>query len=202
MTHVYGKRKWVTSWWVNKPYSHNTLEWEMRWPRNKATWITDAKSTYVDSGRKILRWLTGCELSNASRYDFKSSHVQMSAESRLTVKMKSSPVNPIFIHKLFDSFPLSSTPYEASRRNKENKLYFLYTSVRHFFLLLFSSTAVCKLQGRKWGAVYNRDSVSFLRLLFGKHVRVFSSENLPFCLVKYPHSCFSSHFCFLYNMFG
>ena len=41
-----------------------------------------------------------------------------------------------------------------------------------------------------------RDSVSLLRFPLLSHVQVFSSEILSVCRLKYPYSCFSSHFYF------
>ena len=46
-------------------------------------------------------------------------------------------------------------------------------------------------------AAIRRDSVSLLRFLFLCHVQVFSCEISLVCRLKYPYSCFSSHFYFL-----
>ena len=43
---------------------------------------------------------------------------------------------------------------------------------------------------------FRRDSVSLMRLLFRCHVHVFSWEISPVYRLKYPYSCFSSHFRF------
>ena len=40
------------------------------------------------------------------------------------------------------------------------------------------------------------DSVSLLRIPFLRQDQLFSSKMLFICLLKYPYSCFSSHFCF------
>ena len=42
-----------------------------------------------------------------------------------------------------------------------------------------------------------RNSPSFLRFSFHGHVQVFSWEISSVCRLKYPYSCFSSHFYFL-----
>ena len=46
-------------------------------------------------------------------------------------------------------------------------------------------------------AAFKIDSVSFLKFPFHCHVLVFSYEISIVCRLKYPHSCFSSQFCFL-----
>ena len=45
--------------------------------------------------------------------------------------------------------------------------------------------------------VIKRDSVSLVRFPFLNHVYVCLWEIPPVCCLKYPYSCFSSHFCFL-----
>ena len=53
--------------------------------------------------------------------------------------------DPVCTHKLFD--PLSDSTFEASRRNKENKLYLFYIQV---FVILFVIKSNCRVQpGRK-----------------------------------------------------
>ena len=47
-----------------------------------------------------------------------------------------------------------------------------------------------------FGAAFRRDSVFFLRFFF-----LSQSEISPDCRLKYPYSCFSSHFCFLVIVF-
>ena len=47
-----------------------------------------------------------------------------------------------------------------------------------------------------WAAI-QRDSFSFLRFSILSHVQVFSSEISLVCRLKYPYSCFYSHFTFL-----
>ena len=46
-------------------------------------------------------------------------------------------------------------------------------------------------------AAFRKDSVSLLRFPFLSHVNVFLCEISLVCRLKYPYSCFSSHFCFL-----
>ena len=46
-------------------------------------------------------------------------------------------------------------------------------------------------------AAIRRDSISFLKFLFLSHVLVFLCLISLVCRLKYPYSCFSSHFCFL-----
>ena len=46
-----------------------------------------------------------------------------------------------------------------------------------------------------WAAI-KRDSVSLFGFPFCSHVQVFSREISQVCRLKYPYSCFSSHFCF------
>ena len=46
-------------------------------------------------------------------------------------------------------------------------------------------------------AAIRRASVPLLRFSFRSHVQVFSCAISPVCRLKYPYSCFSSHFCFL-----
>ena len=48
-----------------------------------------------------------------------------------------------------------------------------------------------------FSAVIRKDSGSLLRFLFVSHAQVFSCDILFVCRLKYPYSCFSSHFCFL-----
>ena len=47
-------------------------------------------------------------------------------------------------------------------------------------------------------ATIRRESVFLLRFLFHCHVRVLLCEILPVYRLKYPYSCFSYHFCFLW----
>ena len=47
-------------------------------------------------------------------------------------------------------------------------------------------------------AAIRRDSVSLLRFPFLSRVQVFSSETSLVCRLKYPYSCFSSHFFWLF----
>ena len=46
-------------------------------------------------------------------------------------------------------------------------------------------------------AAIRRESVSLFRFPFLGYVQVFSYTISLVCLLKYPYSCFSSHFCFL-----
>ena len=46
-------------------------------------------------------------------------------------------------------------------------------------------------------AAIRRDSVSLLRFPFLSHVQIISCAILVICHLKYTHSCFSFHFCFL-----
>ena len=48
-----------------------------------------------------------------------------------------------------------------------------------------------------FGSAIWSDLVSLLRFPFLCHVQVFSCEIMPYCHLKYPYNCFSSHFCFL-----
>ena len=48
-----------------------------------------------------------------------------------------------------------------------------------------------------FSAAIGRDSISVLRLPFFSPVLVFSCEVSLVCRLKYPYSCFSSHFYFL-----
>ena len=50
-----------------------------------------------------------------------------------------------------------------------------------------------------YGVFY--DWVSLLMFLFLRHVQVISYATSLVCRVKYPYSCFSSHFCFLFPFF-
>ena len=47
-----------------------------------------------------------------------------------------------------------------------------------------------------WSAI-KQDSVSLLRFRFLNHIQVFLCEISPVDRLKCPHTCFSSHFCFL-----
>ena len=42
-----------------------------------------------------------------------------------------------------------------------------------------------------------KDSVSLINFPFCSHAQVFQSDISSVCRLKYPYSCFSSHFCFL-----
>ena len=44
--------------------------------------------------------------------------------------------------------------------------------------------------------VIKRDSVSFFIFLFLNPIQDLLGAISSVCLLKYPHSCFSSHFCF------
>ena len=47
MTQAYGNRKLVTSWQLNEPGGRDTLKWETRWHRYKATESPEAKNTII-----------------------------------------------------------------------------------------------------------------------------------------------------------
>ena len=112
------------------------MKWEMRGPRYKATEIADKSPEAKKYQYRQLegKYFGGC-LNMSCQIKYKSSDVQMSGRSRLTVERKRSPVNPVWTHNLFDSLSLLDSTFVESRRNKENRLYFLYTSVRHFFVI-------------------------------------------------------------------
>ena len=144
----------------------------MRWPIYLITEISDKSPEVKRTG--IASWnentlMTWPDVSCHHRVDvfIKAVIFRCQSRPRLTVEVKRSPVNSPYVliisPTLFLSLSLSllDSTFIVSWRNKENKLYFLYTSVRHLKKFLLSSLAtVCNPVGRtpKAVAVYNTGS--------------------------------------------
>ena len=69
-----------------------------------------------------------------------------------------------------------------------------------FYCILLTFALVCLILMVLFCTANGRYSVSFLRFLFLCHVLAFSSAILPICHLKYPCSCFSSHFSVVINI--